>query len=215
MSSNSLSTLIEFISQRWHSHWPGCIRTIFFKRFLPFSALPVYDILSNRLHLFSRYSPIALEQSIEFIRDAMAASEEQQLKELQKAREEEGREGYYSPKNLSAICPKQASVKNLVGVIGPASSTVTIQVILWFSPILSLSLSLLNFNGRLRNIDKTLWVNNEFQAVRLDAFDKHTNWILNEAISLSSRRCRRIFNYLHWWICFSSGCWFGILAGEF
>ena len=114
----------------------------------------------------------------------MAASEEQQLKELQKAREEEGREGYYSPKNLSAICPKQASVKNLVGVIGPASSTVTIQVILWFSPILSLSLSLLNFNGRLRNIDKTLWVNNEFQAVRVDAFDKHTNWILNEAISL-------------------------------
>ena len=77
----------------------------------------------------SRYSPIALEQSIEFIRDAMAASEEQQLKEQQLAREEqEAREGIFSTKNMSAICPKQASVKNLVGVIGPASSTVTIQV---------------------------------------------------------------------------------------
>lgn len=62
----------------------------------------------------------------------MAASEEQQMKELQKAREElDAREGLFSPKNVSAICPKQASVKNLVGVIGPASSTVTIQVI-WF-----------------------------------------------------------------------------------
>ena len=64
----------------------------------------------------------------------MAASEEQQLKEQQLAREEiEAREGILHAKNTSAVCPKQASVKNLVGVIGPASSTVTIQVSLNFS----------------------------------------------------------------------------------
>ena len=98
--------------------------------------------------LSARYSPIALEQSIEFIRDAMAASEEQQLKELQRAREElDAGGGFYSTKNVSAICPKQASVKNLVGVIGPASSTVTIQVI--FGSFLKKHFYfLLNLDGR-------------------------------------------------------------------
>lgn len=83
-----------------------------------------------------RYSPIALEQSIEFIRDAMAASEEQQLKDKQLAKDKldfETRENAFfnvNLKNITNFCPKQASVraKNLVGVIGPASSTVTIQV---------------------------------------------------------------------------------------
>ncbi|RWS07959.1 metabotropic glutamate receptor 1-like protein [Dinothrombium tinctorium] len=94
------------------------------------------------------YSPIALEQSIEFIRDAMAASEESNdfKSEL------DARKGLqtlpaaatisHSPLfpllktpfnlgshfNTSAICPRTSKkVKNIVGVIGPASSTVTIQ----------------------------------------------------------------------------------------
>lgn len=70
----------------------------------------------------------------------MAASEEQQLKDkLEKnklglgfeAREPSSRESSSyntQSKNTSNVCPKQANVKNLVGVIGPASSTVTIQV---------------------------------------------------------------------------------------
>lgn len=62
----------------------------------------------------------------------MAASEEQQMKE--KAKDNEMREPTsflnLQFKNTSSnVCPKQANVKNLVGVIGPASSTVTIQVL--------------------------------------------------------------------------------------
>ncbi|XP_067125897.1 metabotropic glutamate receptor 1-like isoform X1 [Centruroides vittatus] len=62
------------------------------------------------------YSPIALEQSIEFIRDNIAMIDDAAL-------------------NASAIaegeilCPRPPKLaKNLVGVIGPGSSTVTIQV---------------------------------------------------------------------------------------
>ncbi|XP_075551881.1 metabotropic glutamate receptor 5-like isoform X2 [Dermacentor variabilis] len=63
------------------------------------------------------YSPTALEQSIEFIRDAISAQETSGV----------------SGQNLTespAACPKGPArrVKNLVGVIGPGSSAVTIQV---------------------------------------------------------------------------------------
>ncbi|XP_065293102.1 metabotropic glutamate receptor 5-like isoform X2 [Dermacentor albipictus] len=63
------------------------------------------------------YSPTALEQSIEFIRDAISAQETSGV----------------SGQNLTELppaCPKGPArrVKNLVGVIGPGSSAVTIQV---------------------------------------------------------------------------------------
>lgn len=111
------------------------------------------------------YSPIALEQSIEFIRDAMAASEDGPFG----SRTGDGSRPEPTPAptapplngsvvplgilppasishspffhllknpltgfgqlNASAMCPKVTKkVKNLVGVIGPASSSVTIQV---------------------------------------------------------------------------------------
>lgn len=65
------------------------------------------------------YSPIALDQSIEFIRDAIKLNDD------------------VPETNASAVpvehihdCPikPQKTLKNLVGVIGPGSSTVTIQV---------------------------------------------------------------------------------------
>lgn len=65
------------------------------------------------------YSPIALDQSIEFIRDAIKLTDD------------------VPETNASAVplenthdCPikPQKQLKNLVGVIGPGSSTVTIQV---------------------------------------------------------------------------------------
>ncbi len=97
------------------------------------------------------YSAIALEQSIEFIRDAMAASDEKAatLQSGQSSDSSNANTGkvitpnsFISPistlwkpfpftttLNASANCPKTfKKVKNIVGVIGPASSTVTIQV---------------------------------------------------------------------------------------
>jgi len=97
------------------------------------------------------YSAIALEQSIEFIRDAMAASDEKaaalqsgHISDATAAQNMLLNAGKISPKsfmtplspfmfaptlNASAICPRtMKKVKNIVGVIGPASSTVTIQV---------------------------------------------------------------------------------------
>ncbi|KAH8020294.1 hypothetical protein HPB51_000093 [Rhipicephalus microplus] len=63
------------------------------------------------------YSPTALEQSIEFIRDAISA-------------QETSGGGGANVTELPAVCPKGPArrVKNLVGVIGPGSSAVTIQV---------------------------------------------------------------------------------------
>lgn len=99
------------------------------------------------------YSPIALEQSIEFIRDAMAASEDQfnsspatqssptmatsvavnsSISPLPSISHSPFFPLLTSPfgaLNTSALCPRTAKkVKNLVGVVGPASSSVTIQV---------------------------------------------------------------------------------------
>ena len=71
----------------------------------------------------------------------MAASEEQELKERKKEKDrlefeirERENSNFNNLKNVSSnICPKgSGSKKRLVGVIGPASSTVTIQV-LFFS----------------------------------------------------------------------------------
>lgn len=98
------------------------------------------------------YSPIALEQSIEFIRDAMAANDEKAAS-LQSGQSEEPISqslvlhdsnntksvqtrslfpGIFPPFLAlpNSTCPKLSTkkVKNIVGVIGPASSTVTIQV---------------------------------------------------------------------------------------
>ena len=65
----------------------------------------------------NRYSPIALEQSIEFIRDAMAASEEKE----QQSRATPSPFESIQASNTSNVCSKfQRPVKNLVGVIGPA-----------------------------------------------------------------------------------------------
>ncbi|KAL1454712.1 hypothetical protein MTO96_027839, partial [Rhipicephalus appendiculatus] len=63
------------------------------------------------------YSPTALEQSLEFIREAISA-------------QETSGGGGPNVTELPAVCPKgpDRRVKNLVGVIGPASSDVTIQV---------------------------------------------------------------------------------------
>lgn len=91
------------------------------------------------------HSPIALEQSIEFIRDAMAASEQttptgRQLAAPGPAGDQAGLGGGgpLTGPNVSSMCapllrqqhqqmqPKK--VKNLVGVVGPASSTDTVQV---------------------------------------------------------------------------------------
>lgn len=100
------------------------------------------------------YSPIALEQSIEFIRDAMAASDERSDTDKSDPSSSSSSSSptsflpesvpiSHSPLfpmlnapfhlgsrfNASYMCPKQVKkVKNLVGVIGPASSSVTIQV---------------------------------------------------------------------------------------
>ncbi|XP_074603821.1 metabotropic glutamate receptor 1-like [Brevipalpus obovatus] len=96
-------------------------------------------------------SPIALEQSIEFIRDVMAASDERN--DLQRKAENSnglqlnslfGRTPLFPPavslpglraslnqtsNNSSPFCTRPPkSVKNIVGVVGPASSQVTIQV---------------------------------------------------------------------------------------
>ncbi|KAH9380864.1 hypothetical protein HPB48_012486 [Haemaphysalis longicornis] len=64
------------------------------------------------------YSPTALEQSIEFIRDAISAQETSGA-------------GGTNVTDMLPACPKGGParrVKNLVGVIGPGSSAVTIQV---------------------------------------------------------------------------------------
>lgn len=92
------------------------------------------------------FSPIALEQSIEFIRDAMAASEQtqQQSKTLPSASLVPVASGLHqlqaveTNSSLHATCaPLLAQqkgmssikkVKNIVGVVGPASSTDTVQV---------------------------------------------------------------------------------------
>lgn len=101
------------------------------------------------------HSPIALEQSIEFIRDAMAASEQTQgrngssqaqinLSQQQLAtsataaasnaeRENNATNSMCAPLLLRQQQQQQQSanskkVKNIVGVVGPASSTDTVQV---------------------------------------------------------------------------------------
>lgn len=115
------------------------------------------------------YSPIALEQSIEFIRDAMAASDKSDEKDALLLSQSTTPSSYlpedsgvpgsglpplpgssnvippaishspffpllktpltFSHLNMSTYCPRTPKkVKNLVGVIGPASSSVTIQV---------------------------------------------------------------------------------------
>jgi len=110
------------------------------------------------------HSPIALEQSIEFIRDAMAASEQQpagpllslagahptvlggptaSLFQQQQQRnvaklgpsssQPSGAQKSASEQNVSALCAplvrqQQKKIKNLVGVVGPASSGDTVQV---------------------------------------------------------------------------------------
>lgn len=80
------------------------------------------------------FSPIALEQSIEFIRDSMAASEQTGSGAPHRSAD--------SPLNSStpaatttatqqaAVCKpqQQRKVKNVVGVVGPASSGDTVQV---------------------------------------------------------------------------------------
>lgn len=94
------------------------------------------------------HSPIALEQSIEFIRDAMAASEQSQVK-IQTGSSMNGElmagiEQSSSMINQSQLCApllqrqqiqqqqqqqlQVKKVKNIVGVVGPASSTDTVQV---------------------------------------------------------------------------------------
>ncbi|XP_013785479.2 metabotropic glutamate receptor 1-like [Limulus polyphemus] len=62
------------------------------------------------------YSPIALEQSIEFIRDTISASSKKAKNDMDSA-----------ITSVNPNCPKP-ELKNIVGVIGPGSSTVTIQV---------------------------------------------------------------------------------------
>lgn len=125
------------------------------------------------------YSAIALEQSIEFIRDAMAASDEKAAtlqssdtsSQSQPLTVNTGKvitpNSFISPispfvkapflftptLNASAICPKTfKKVKNIVGVIGPASSTVTIQV-----------RSLLLFNRIPKPFSPLLYVANYFK----------------------------------------------------
>lgn len=102
-------------------------------------------------------SPIALEQSIEFIRDAMAASEERSDAPINNNNHglppfSNTGQDPFSPLSVfmksalsgddsnnplnsglnSSSCPRQPhkKVKNIVGVVGPASSSVTIQVII-------------------------------------------------------------------------------------
>lgn len=114
------------------------------------------------------YSAIALEQSIEFIRDAMAASEEKAYASSQSTSTSASHTlfgpgqvytvdeadlseltghnqrilgmfpalPFGSPQhfNVSTPCPKVTKkAKNIVGVIGPASSTNSIQVFTRFS----------------------------------------------------------------------------------
>ena len=113
------------------------------------------------------YSPIALEQSIEFIRDAMAAGEEKAARAAavvsgHSSRHDTSYTSNYDPYQTTVtnpsiisaspffhllktplfnasnfMCPRSGGslygssgkkVKNIVGVIGPASSSVTIQV---------------------------------------------------------------------------------------
>lgn len=89
------------------------------------------------------FSPIALEQSIEFIRDAMAASEQSQHPSLPSASTTTNALQLQAPfgdtnSTIQATCApllaQQRSlmpikkVKNIVGVVGPASSTDTVQV---------------------------------------------------------------------------------------
>ena len=101
------------------------------------------------------YSAIALEQSIEFIRDAMAASEEKafaanshlpffpsmpedDISVPSLAEPPVSILGMFPPSpfanqnfpvNISTPCPKTTKkAKNIVGVVGPASSTNSIQV---------------------------------------------------------------------------------------
>lgn len=65
------------------------------------------------------YSPIALDQSIEFIRDAINMNEDVSSGNATNA----------SSTSSDPDCLKPSkTLKNLVGVIGPGSSTVTIQV---------------------------------------------------------------------------------------
>jgi len=105
------------------------------------------------------HSPIALEQSIEFIRDAMAASEQSQAKAaapvapasatslqlgpLGAGSPTGGGVGEPANATTNSICAplllrqqhqhqqqqQSKKVKNIVGVVGPASSTDTVQVI--------------------------------------------------------------------------------------
>lgn len=94
------------------------------------------------------FSPIALEQSIEFIRDAMAASEQSSsigtsVASRHQANESIGQQistalissGSLANQMAPPICvpflarqPSSKRVKNVVGVIGPGSSSDTVQV---------------------------------------------------------------------------------------
>lgn len=72
------------------------------------------------------HSATALEQSIEFVRDVMAASDQQSVSGLSDLQQL----GVNEPK-LSATCTpflKPRKVQNLVGVVGPASSGDNVQV---------------------------------------------------------------------------------------
>lgn len=125
------------------------------------AAFQTIDIINNRSDILPNiklgieirdscwYSAIALEQSIEFIRDALAVSEEKALSSgaLPSDYHEKGIAGEpyagdiwgmfpaspfaHSPAriNMSTPCPRATKkAKNIVGVIGPASSTNSIQV---------------------------------------------------------------------------------------
>lgn len=96
------------------------------------------------------YSPIALEQSIEFIRDAMAASEQTQVKlppsphvpqqpstALAPSQQQQQDATLLNATQNALMCApylrqqqlaQAKKVKNIVGVVGPASSTDTVQV---------------------------------------------------------------------------------------
>lgn len=127
------------------------------------AAFQTIDLINKNKHLLPNitlgieirdscwYSPIALEQSIEFIRDAMAASDEKAKEEEKNQELSKSNVGMHpssagishsplfpllntpfdiqSKFNSTHFCARPIKkVKNLVGVIGPASSSVTIQV---------------------------------------------------------------------------------------
>ncbi|XP_014670624.1 PREDICTED: metabotropic glutamate receptor 1-like [Priapulus caudatus] len=117
------------------------------------------------------FTSVALEQSIEFIRDAISTSDDDQKK---------------LSRNETSLCAKPTS-KNIAGVVGPGSSTVTIPVqnLLQLFGIPQIGYSATAQTLSDKNVFKyflRVVPSDEFQAQVMVDIIKHYNWTYVSAV---------------------------------